>query len=120
MSDNRRIRVFVSSTFRDMVEERNELMTQPWPELRRFCRERQVELVEVDLRWALPRNRARVRRPSSSASTRSAPVARSSSGSLASGTSAGQTTLPGFTAARRETAGRWSLSATPAAVSRRW
>src|ERR1017187_10541057 len=51
MSKNRRIRVFVSSTFRDMVEERDELMTQTWPELRRFCRERQVELVEVDLRW---------------------------------------------------------------------
>jgi nephrocystin-3 len=53
MSENRRIRVFVSSTFRDMVEERNELMTQTWPELRRFCRERQVELVEVDLRWGI-------------------------------------------------------------------
>ena len=53
MSDNRRIRVFVSSTFRDMVEERDELMTQTWPELRRFCRERQVELVEVDLRWGI-------------------------------------------------------------------
>jgi len=53
MSDNRRIRVFVSSTFRDMVEDRNELMTQTWPELRRFCRERQVELVEVDLRWGI-------------------------------------------------------------------
>lgn len=50
---NRRIRVFVSSTFRDMVEERDELMAQTWPELRRFCRERQVELVEVDLRWGI-------------------------------------------------------------------
>src|ERR1035438_9057910 len=53
MIDNRRIRVFVSSTFRDMVEERDELMTRAWPELRRFCRERQVELVEVDLRWGI-------------------------------------------------------------------
>lgn len=50
---NRRIRVFVSSTFRDMVEDRNALMTHCWPELRRFCRERQVELVEVDLRWGI-------------------------------------------------------------------
>jgi hypothetical protein len=48
LSQNRVIRVFVSSTFRDMVEERDELMTHAWPELRRFCRERQVELVEVD------------------------------------------------------------------------
>ena len=36
-----------------MVEERDELMTHAWPELRRFCRERQVELVEVDLRWGI-------------------------------------------------------------------
>ncbi|MGA2605065.1 MAG: tetratricopeptide repeat protein [Verrucomicrobiia bacterium] len=50
---NRRIRVFVSSTFRDMMGERDELMTHTWPELRRFCRERQVELVEVDLRWGI-------------------------------------------------------------------
>ena len=53
MTDNRRIRVFVSSTFRDMMAEREELMTHAWPELRRFCRERQVELVEVDLRWGI-------------------------------------------------------------------
>jgi nephrocystin-3 len=36
-----------------MVEERDELMTQTWPELRRRCRELQVELVEVDLRWGI-------------------------------------------------------------------
>src|ERR1035441_3654451 len=53
MNDNRRIRIFVSSTFRDMMGERDELMTHAWPELRRFCRERQVELVEVDLRWGI-------------------------------------------------------------------
>jgi len=52
-SDNRLIRVFVSSTFRDMLEERDKLMTHTWPELRRFCKERQVELVEVDLRWGI-------------------------------------------------------------------
>ncbi len=50
---NRRVRVFVSSTFRDMAAERDELMTHTWPELRRFCRERQVEFVEVDLRWGI-------------------------------------------------------------------
>jgi nephrocystin-3 len=36
-----------------MVEERNDLMTHTWPELRKLCRERQVELVEVDLRWGI-------------------------------------------------------------------
>jgi hypothetical protein len=53
LSDNRRIRVFISSSFHDMKEERDELTTRTWPELRRFCRERQVELVEVDLRWGI-------------------------------------------------------------------
>ncbi len=47
------IRVFVSSTFRDMIEDRNALMSHTWPELRLFCRERQVELVEVDMRWGI-------------------------------------------------------------------
>lgn len=51
--NSRSIRIFVSSTFRDMVQECDDLMTHAWPELRRFCRERQVELVEVDLRWGM-------------------------------------------------------------------
>jgi len=37
------VRVFVSSTFRDLVEDRNELMAQTWPALRRRCRERAYE-----------------------------------------------------------------------------
>jgi nephrocystin-3 len=49
----RSIRVFISSTFLDMAEERDALMTHCWPELRRFCRERHVEMVEVDLRWGI-------------------------------------------------------------------
>jgi tetratricopeptide (TPR) repeat protein len=50
---NRRIRVFISSTFRDMIEERDALMTHAWPALRQICQERHVELVEVDLRWGI-------------------------------------------------------------------
>ena len=52
-SDDRTIRVFISSTFRDMLEERDALMTHTWPGLRQLCQERQVELVEVDLRWGI-------------------------------------------------------------------
>jgi len=52
-SDKRSIRVFVSSTFRDMIAERDELMTHTWPVLRRLCQDRHVELVEVDLRWGI-------------------------------------------------------------------
>jgi hypothetical protein len=40
--------VFINSTFLDMMGEWDELMTRVWQELSRFCRERQVELVEVD------------------------------------------------------------------------
>ncbi|MBK8296710.1 MAG: DUF4062 domain-containing protein [Saprospiraceae bacterium] len=49
----RSIRIFVSSTFKDMVAERDELMSHCWPELRRFCKERYLELIEVDLRWGI-------------------------------------------------------------------
>lgn len=52
-NQNRHVRVFISSTFRDMVEDRNELMTHCWSELRKFCSERYVELTEVDLRWGV-------------------------------------------------------------------
>ncbi len=52
-ADNRRIRVFISSTFRDMIAERDELMSHTWTALRRLCQERHVELVEVDLRWGI-------------------------------------------------------------------
>lgn len=52
-TQDRRIRVFISSTFRDMIGERNDLMSHTWPELRRLCQERHVELVEVDLRWGI-------------------------------------------------------------------
>jgi tetratricopeptide (TPR) repeat protein len=47
------IRVFISSTFKDMAEEREELMKFVFPELRKRCRERRVEFVGVDLRWGI-------------------------------------------------------------------
>ena len=50
---SRVIRVFLSSTFRDFGEERDLLVKKVFPELRRLCRQRQVELVEVDLRWGI-------------------------------------------------------------------
>ena len=50
---DRVVRVFVSSTFRDMQAEREELGKFIFPELRKFCREREVEFIEVDLRWGV-------------------------------------------------------------------
>jgi nephrocystin-3 len=36
-----------------MMEERDEMMANTWPQLRRLCQDRQVEFVEVDLRWGV-------------------------------------------------------------------
>lgn len=49
----RSIRVFVSSTFRDMQEEREELVKRVFPQLRRLCEIRGVAWSEVDLRWGV-------------------------------------------------------------------
>jgi hypothetical protein len=48
------VRVFVSSTFRDMQAEREELVKRVFPELRRLCDARGVVWGEVDLRWGIP------------------------------------------------------------------
>ena len=53
MSDSRTVRIFLSSTFLDFAEERDLLVRKVFPELRRKCWERQVELVDVDLRWGI-------------------------------------------------------------------
>jgi tetratricopeptide (TPR) repeat protein len=49
----RAIRVFVSSTFRDMQAEREELVKRVFPRIRRLCEERGVGWSEVDLRWGV-------------------------------------------------------------------
>lgn len=53
MSNNRQIRVFISSTFRDMMRERDLLVKEVFPELRRKCAKRFVTFTEVDLRWGI-------------------------------------------------------------------
>lgn len=49
----RRVRLFVSSTLRDMKEERALLVQQVFPELKQFCRDRHVEFSYVDLQWGI-------------------------------------------------------------------
>ena len=49
----RLMRVFVSSTFRDMQEERDELAKFIFPQLRKLCEQRGVTWGEVDLRWGI-------------------------------------------------------------------
>jgi nephrocystin-3 len=52
-TDNRRIRVFISSTFRDMKHERELLVKKVFPEMRRICNERFVSFTAVDLNWGI-------------------------------------------------------------------
>ena len=47
----REFRVFVSSTFDDLREEREVLAKHVFPQLRHVCQKRGVSLTEVDLRW---------------------------------------------------------------------
>jgi tetratricopeptide (TPR) repeat protein len=50
---SREFRVFVSSTFSDMIAEREELVRRVFPALRERCAARGVAWCEVDLRWGL-------------------------------------------------------------------
>lgn len=52
-AESREIRIFISSTFRDMQKERDYLVNKTFPELRRIASERNVILTEVDLRWGV-------------------------------------------------------------------
>lgn len=47
------VRVFLSSTFRDFMEERDLLVKQVFPRLRQKAKRRGVELIDVDLRWGI-------------------------------------------------------------------
>lgn len=49
----REIRVFVSSTFKDFFEEREILSKNVFPELRKYCHSKQIEFVDIDLRWGI-------------------------------------------------------------------
>jgi nephrocystin-3 len=57
-SRKREIRVFISSTFRDLQEEREELVKHVFPKLRKLCEDRGVSWREIDLRWGVTEDRA--------------------------------------------------------------
>jgi tetratricopeptide (TPR) repeat protein len=52
------IRVFISSTFRDMMRERDLLVKNVFPALRLKCAQRFVTFTEVDLRWGITEEQA--------------------------------------------------------------
>jgi WD40 repeat protein len=49
----RTVRIFLSSTFRDMHAERDHLVKAVFPKLREWCAQRQLHLVDIDLRWGV-------------------------------------------------------------------
>lgn len=53
MSSWKTVRVFISSTFRDMHSERDHLVRFVFPELKELCARRRLHLVDVDLRWGV-------------------------------------------------------------------
>ena len=55
----RTVRVFVSSTFRDMHAERDHLVKVVFPELRERMAKRNLYLVDVDLRWGVTEEEAK-------------------------------------------------------------
>ena len=57
--ENRQIRVFISSTFQDMQNERDYLMKRTFPKLRKLAAERDVTLTELDLRWGITEEEAK-------------------------------------------------------------
>ena len=45
--------IFISSTFNDMHAERDYLVKQVFPELREWCAQRKLNLIDIDLRWGV-------------------------------------------------------------------
>src|SRR3954471_25009969 len=54
----RTVRVFVSSTFRDMHAERDHLVKVVFPALRERLEPHRVHLIDIDLRWGVTREQA--------------------------------------------------------------
>ncbi|MCD4785059.1 MAG: DUF4062 domain-containing protein [Candidatus Eremiobacteraeota bacterium] len=54
----RTIKVFISSTFRDMHAERDHLVKVVFPELRERLEKHRIHLVDIDLRWGVTKEQA--------------------------------------------------------------
>lgn len=56
--EDRTVRVFVSSTFKDMQRERDYLVKHVFPRLRALAAQRGASFVEIDLRWGITSEQA--------------------------------------------------------------
>ena len=52
------IRVFISSTFRDMHAERDHLIKRVFPDLRERLEKHRIHLIDIDLRWGVTQEQA--------------------------------------------------------------
>ena len=55
----RQVKLFISSTFQGLYDERDVLAKQVFPEIHRRCRQRKVDFVEIDLRWGIPKEQVK-------------------------------------------------------------
>ena len=55
----RRVRVFVSSTFVDMHDERDYLNQFVFPRIKEYCASRKIEFTSIDLRWGITEEESR-------------------------------------------------------------
>lgn len=53
------LRLFVSSTFQDLRDEREYLVKKIFPDIRQICRQRGIDFIDVDLRWGITAEEAR-------------------------------------------------------------
>lgn len=53
IADRNNVRVFTSSTFRDMTLEREALVKRVFPNMREVCKEHGIALTDIDLRWGI-------------------------------------------------------------------
>jgi telomerase protein component 1 len=58
MSAWKTVRVFISSTFRDMHAERDHLVKVVFPALRERLEKHRIHLIDIDLRWGVTREQA--------------------------------------------------------------
>ena len=58
-NQRRELRVFFSSTFRDMAAERDHLQSHVFPRIERVCVERRVQFTPIDLRWGITESEAK-------------------------------------------------------------
>ena len=53
VSHSRTFRLYVSSTFADLVEVQNALQRRVWPELAKLCEKAGFRFQAIDLRWGI-------------------------------------------------------------------